>query len=687
MSNNLAPKAFRFRRFCRASYAVFRSLHIEVTIGRVATYIADRQMRKSARTVALCLMIMMAGKAMAQSDDDLEGLTLPVVSITASGDTAQSPSEGACAALTHHDIQHLSANTIGQLLEMLPSVDVRSRGVGDMQGDISLRGGTFDQVVVLLNGINISDPQTGHHNLDLPIDLAMVERIELLSASALVRYGVTAFCGGINIVTAPSSSDRVRARLSAGSHGTASAALRGDKRIGRWNIAATGAYNRSDGYRPNTDYRNANALLYASRRDTLGTWQMQLGGQIKDFGSQAFYSLKYPDQYEATRTLTAALQRQQRIGRWNSDMALYGRLHRDRFELFRQGAVEPPSWYGGHNYHLSSSCGARLRASRLNLQNAAMQGRLTLGIEYRRDGIISNVLGDSLSHKRRILFENGEHYYTLGCSRHRGSAFAEQSLYVGDWEMAAAALFHANSAMPSGYSYSLSASWHPTPAITLSAAIGRSDRQPTFTDLYYHSATQIANPLLHSETSHSAEVGAKYHKGPWHASTEIYLRRGTDIIDWVRQPDESVWHSMNHSRIDAIGFDMNIGYHSDKFVRYADLTYCYNTIDKEAKGYVSQYALDYLRHKVSANIAISPAKPLVVKASLAYHYRIGGYTDLSGTMIKYSPVCIINAAIEYHLKKWTFFIEASNLLNRIYYDYGGIPLPGTTWAAGVNTDF
>ena len=362
-------------------------------------------------------------------------------------------------------------------------------------------------------------------------------------------------------------------------------------------------------------------------------------------------------------------------------------VHRDRFELFRQGAVEPPSWYGGHNYHLSSSCGARLRASRLNLQNAAMQGRLTFGIEYRRDGIISNVLGDSLAQKRRVLFENGEHYYTFGCSRHRGSAFAEQSLYVGDWEMAASALIHANSAMPSGYGYSLSASWHTTPAITLSAAISRSDRQPTFTDLYYHSATQIANPLLHSETSHSAEFAAKYHKVPWHASTDIYLRRGTDIIDWVRQPDESVWHSMNHSRIDAIGFDMNIGYHSDKFVRYADLTYCYNTIDKEAKGYVSQYALDYLRHKVSANIAISPAKPLVVKASLAYHYRIGGYTDLSGTMIKYSPVCIINAAIEYHLKKWTFFVEASNLLNRIYYDYGGIPLPGTTWAAGVNTDF
>lgn len=192
--------SFRFRRFCRKAYAAFRSLHREVTIGRVESYIADRQMKKSACAVALCLPLFMAGAAMAQSDDDFEGLTLPVVTITASGDTSTS-SEGASAVITRSVISHLTATTVGELIESLPGVELRSRGSGDVHGDITMRGGTFDQMVVLLNGIPVSDPQTGHYNLDIPIDLSQVERIELLGAGALVRYGVSAFCGGINIVT------------------------------------------------------------------------------------------------------------------------------------------------------------------------------------------------------------------------------------------------------------------------------------------------------------------------------------------------------------------------------------------------------------------------------------------------------------------------------------------------------
>lgn len=687
MSNNLTQKTFRFRRYCRAAYAAFRSLHCKVTIGHVATYIADRQLRKSACTVALCLPLLMTGEAMAQSDDDLEGLTLPVVSITASSDTA-SATEGASAVLTQQDFQNITATTVGQMLEALPAVDIRTRGVGDMQGDITLRGGTFDQVVVLLDGINISDPQTGHHNLDLPIDLSMVERIELLSPSALMRYGVSSFCGGINIVTSQSHADHMRARLSAGSHGTASLAVGGDRHIGQWNLSATGAYNRSDGYRHNTDYRNANIFLHATKRDSLGAWHIQLGGQAKDFGSQAFYSLKYPDQYEATRTITAAVQRQQHIGTWSADMAIYCRLHSDRFELFREGFAQPPAWYGGHNYHLASTSGVRLRASKFNINKI---GRITLGVEYRREGIISNVLGDSLSKPHKVLFETDDHYYTLGCVRHRGSAFAQQSLYLGDWELSAAAHLHATSTMPAGYGYALSALWHASPWTTITASVGRSDRQPTFTDLYYHSATQIANPLLHTETSHIAELSAEFRRKCWLTSANIYLRRGTDIIDWIRQPDESVWHSMNHSRIDALGADLRAGYRGSPTslvfglldVRTAEIAYSFCTMNQATNGYVSQYALDYLRHKISATLAVSPMTNLTIKTNVAYHYRIGGYTDINGILYRYTPVLNINAAAEYRWKQTTIFAEACNLLNRTYYDYGGIPLPGTTVMAGL----
>ena len=652
-------------------------MHREVTIGHVATYIADRQLHKSARTVALCLPLLLADTAMAQSDEEWEGLTLPVITITA-GNDSNNASEGACATLTHQDIQHLTATTVGELLEALPNIDVRSRGVNDMQGDITLRGGTFDQVVVLLNGINIADPQTGHHNLDLPIDLSMVERIELLSASALVRYGVSSFCGGINIVTGQHRRNRLGGSLSGGSYGTADFVVGADRMAGPWQLAASAAYHRSDGYRPNTDYRNGNAFVQAQRKDSNGAWQMQIGGQFKDFGSQSFYSFKYPDQYEATRTLIAAIQRRQRIGAWQGDMAAYGRIHKDRFELFRHGLSTPPAWYSGHNYHLSSVAGLRARVS-----NQWALGLTTFGLEYRCEDIISNVLGDSLERRIPVAFESGDHFYTLGKTRHRGNAFATHTATVDQWQLTAAFLLHDNSMSRAGYGYALSAQWEATDRTTLAASVGRSDRQPTFTDLYYHSATQIANPHLLTEVSHLAEFSARYAWHGWTASANLYLRHGSNIIDWIRQPDESVWHSMNHSRIDAIGGDARIGYRNDGWVRNIEIAYAYCDLRQHADEYISQYALDYLQHSLTGHVSISPCRGWLLKVSADYHHRIGAYTHLDGTKHTYGNILLIDAAVEYNIRHLTLFVEARNLLNTTYYDYGGIPLPGANCRAGL----
>ena len=140
-------------------------------------------MKKSAYAVALCLPLFMAGAVMAQSDDDFDGLTLPVVTITASGDTSTS-SEGASSVITRSVISHLTATTVGELIESLPGVELRSRGSGDVHGDITMRGGTFDQMTILLNGVNISNPQTGHNAADFPVSLHDIERIEILEGAA-----------------------------------------------------------------------------------------------------------------------------------------------------------------------------------------------------------------------------------------------------------------------------------------------------------------------------------------------------------------------------------------------------------------------------------------------------------------------------------------------------------------------
>ena len=74
------------------------------------------------------------------------------------------------------------------------------------------------------------------------------------------------------------------------------------------------SYNRSDGYMRNTDYRHGSLFVQASHHSQNDHWLLQLGGQVKNFGSQAFYSTSYPDQYEATRTLTASASNMHRFG-------------------------------------------------------------------------------------------------------------------------------------------------------------------------------------------------------------------------------------------------------------------------------------------------------------------------------------------------------------------------------------
>lgn len=80
-------------------------------------------------------------------------------------------------------------NSIEQVLSTLPGIDIRTRGPHGSQADVSMRGGTFDQVMICLNGIPVSDAQTGHYALNLPVPLSAIERIEVLQGAAASLVG------------------------------------------------------------------------------------------------------------------------------------------------------------------------------------------------------------------------------------------------------------------------------------------------------------------------------------------------------------------------------------------------------------------------------------------------------------------------------------------------------------------
>ena len=139
----------------------------------------------------------------------------------------------------------IPAGSVNDLLKFAVGVDVRQRGVMGMQTDISIRGGTFDQIAVLLNGVSISDPQTGHNSGDFPVDISEIDRIEILEGPAARTYGTSSLLGAVNIVTKTHANSGVSARVEGGSHALLGAAVSGNLNTGKVSNQLSLSYNRT----------------------------------------------------------------------------------------------------------------------------------------------------------------------------------------------------------------------------------------------------------------------------------------------------------------------------------------------------------------------------------------------------------------------------------------------------------
>lgn len=705
----LQRRCVRFRRYCRAGWAVFRSLSLEVQIGTIASYIADRQLHKSQRPE-----ISWIDKTAATVDDDaadeeqqqplsLLELLLSAVCpqqravvfllllLSSFPTRAQQPIADTCRQLPEVSI-HASiplrpvnncidtavvnasaAGALDDLLELLPAADVRTRGVDGMQADISLRGGSYNQVMLLFNGINMTDPHTGHYTLDLPVSTDAIEQIGLISDAPMAHFGLSAFCGILDIRTriADAEASPLTIGVSAGSYGSAAATLTARQHRRAWHLLQSLSYHRSDGYSHNTDYRLGN-LFFQARRDDMGhgQWDLQTGLQMKDYGANAFYSLAYPDQYESIRSgLISATYR--RIFGWGAlQLALYDRVHTDRFELFRQGCTTPPAWYTGHNYHLSHVAGAHAKATML-----LPMGQLSLGAELRNEGIVSSQLGSPLRDSIRIAYERNEAWFRYGKRRFNLNTFAQYD-YVGDrWRLSAGGSVNFNSMFHTGWGADLRAARRLSRHLSVNVSVGRYLRFPTFTDLYYSSAVQVGNSDLRPEEALCFEAGAAWQKGPWSAEAVALHRRGGRLIDWIRQPDETVWHCANLTEVDVTGVELSLQMKPYGKVRFVRVDYaCYHA-EKQSGDFVSKYALDYLRHNLSLSLE-HDIGPLTLGYRAALQQRNGSFTDAQGGLADYAPVMLIHAHATYPIGHFQLGLALNNLLNRRYYDFGGIEQPG-----------
>jgi iron complex outermembrane receptor protein len=214
--------------------------------------------------------------------------------------------------------------------------------------------------------------------------------------------------------------------------------------------------------------------------------------------------------------------------------------------------------------------------------------------------------------------------------------------------------------------------------------VNRAIRVPTFTDLYYHSATQEADPLTRPEKALQIEGSIQFSKGYWYASAAGYYRWGQDIIDWIKVPDPNVtvWRSTNNSRVNASGAEATVGFQGHKWIKRIELSYAFCDVQADAGGMLSLYVLDYLRHKATLRIEHTIYKGFGASWSLSFRQREGEYTSLEGTIQHYQPVWLLDGCVYWQNPHVKISVEAHNMADRIYYDFSGVLQP-RHWVSGT----
>ncbi len=582
-------------------------------------------------------------------------------------------------------------NDLQDLLKFASDVDVRQRGNNGVQADISIRGSTFDQVLILLNGIPINDPQTGHHNLNLPVSFDAIDRIEILEGSASRLYGPNAFSGAVNIITGQSTIPSLNARLTGGQFGFLETALSSVVKTGKLTSSASVDYKQADGSLKNTDFKIGNAFYQGTLLYPTGKLEFQGGYGDRGFGANDFYTPAYPNQYERIKTTFASFKAVKE-GIFHLSPSLYWRRNQDRFELFRDNAGAP-SWYKMHNYHLTDTYGVNLSG-----WIDTWIGKLAFGADYRRENIWSTVLGKPMDTPKDVPGEPGIQF-TYSDGRSNTSLFGEYSNHFGAVDISGGMMVNHNSSLDKKWQFypGIDLGWAIIHPLKLYVSVNKSLRMPTFTDLYYKSATNIGNPGLQPEEAFSTEAGLKFANDWLSAHAAIFGRWGKNMIDWVRQPNETIWYAKNLTILNTKGLEVSMKIVPSKllgtktFITSLNLSYGYLTQDKESGTLISKYLLDYLKHKVDIRLTHNLFGNFSASWLISYQDRNGTYTlwdtDKYGKEVDYAPVWLIDSRINWIRNNFNFFLEASNLLNKTYYDYGNVEQPGIWTKAGVIMKF
>jgi vitamin B12 transporter len=548
--------------------------------------------------------------------------------------------------ITREDIGNSPAKSIDEILQQVPGMDIRRRGANGVQSDIAFRGSSSEQVLLLLNGIRMSDSQTGHNSMNLPIDLDDVERIEVIKGAGARRFGQNAYAGVINVITKTHIGKRVKISAEGGDYETYGFGLNAQLGNEKFSNSLQANSNSSQGYMYNTDYEIRNIFYQSKLNIKDGDIRLQAGFSEKKFGANGFYSSpKATEQYEETQASVVSLAHQQTFGNLKIHSNVYWRRGQDMYLYNR----EKPEIY--RNMHIGNNIGGEVNSS-----YEWGLGTTGVGVELRKEFLASNNLGDRNRFVSQVFFE---HHFSLLDKKLNispGISWANYST-VGNF-------FYPG--LDVGYNFNSNNKIYGN--------ISKVSRVPSFTDLFYKSNTEVGNPNLLPEEAVSAEIGYQYQTKNILAKVSGFLRDSRNSIDWTKMSlNDPIWYAQNIGDTSSKGIEFELNHRLNDWLKYSvGYTYLENKLNSVGE-FAARYLLDNLKHQFIAKLETKFLKNFTNELVYRYNQRLnnGSYN-------------LLDEKLSFVKKDFSVYVLVNNVTNTSYTETFGVVMPQRWFHVGFS---
>lgn len=547
-------------------------------------------------------------------------------------------------------IKNTSAKNLSEVLQQVIGVDIRRRGNDDIQSDLFIRGGGFDQTLLLINGIKVEDSQTGHHQMNLSVPIDLIDKIEVLKGPGSRIFGMNAFNGAVNIIT-KKNNENGNLNLKYGSFNTfqGSGSIPINSKNSSHLISTT--YRQSDGYRYNTDYSYLNIFYSGNIEINDSDLQILYTNSDRKFGANGFYaSPEAKDQYEETNGSLLNFKLTKKKENIYTESSLYWRRHEDTYIYIRDN----PSIY--KNDHISHKLGFQNNISIFS--DAGITG---IGIDLSNTWLSSNNLGE----RNRFIT----------------TIFAEQLINKNKFSITPGIAFSiyekpSNDLFKSKLFPGIDIGYKLSDKISLNANIGETFRIPTFTDLYYSDPNNIGNENLDPEKAFTSEVGFRLREKNYGISLSIFRRKSDNLIDYVKANTNDKWSPQNIKNVLTTGieFDGKLLVNIKNKINSINIGYAYINDDYE-NNILSRYSLNSYKHRLVLNFDFKLTKN--ISNYLSFRHGVREFQeDYNNTVVDYK-VSILR-------DRWKVTLNLNNIFNSKYYETNLVQMPGRNLTIGLN---